>query len=74
MNEPDLNTTPSFVYEQLDEGEATIERAIEVIYWNGSIELRQDGRYVLIQNDDIKKLFRLVLKHLPDAIRIMDKP
>jgi hypothetical protein len=64
---PELHTMPSFVYEQLNEDECMIERPIEVVYWSSQVELIQDGRNILIQSDDVKELFKAIVKNFSKA-------
>lgn len=64
----ELDTCPSFLFEQLDSDSCMIETPIQVVYWNGNIELRQrDNGYVILNNDEIKPLFKAILKHYQEA-------
>lgn len=61
---PELHTRPSFTYEQLDQDECMTERPIEVVYWGQQIELIQGGTNILINHDDVPKLFKAIMKNL----------
>lgn len=72
----ELNTTPSFLFEQLDEDSMTLETPIEVVFWKDGIELRQrDNGYVMIEGDinNVKLLLKQIIKHYPEAKRSLDK-
>lgn len=70
----ELITVPTFTYNQgsVYKGDENTERPITVNYYNGSIELQQEGEYdqpesIIIQPDHIDKLFKEIKKHLPEA-------
>lgn len=64
----ELDTTPSFTYEQ-DNEDGMVERPITVVYYNGSIELKQSGNSVLIVPELTKELFREIERHKAEAFR-----
>jgi hypothetical protein len=63
----ELDIAPSFTYEQDFEGD--FERPVTVVYWNGSIELKQSGNSILLQTGSVKELFREIERHKPEAFR-----
>jgi len=69
----ELTTVPTFIFEQGDvfSGEVDTERFIQVKYWNqgDSVELNQAGNEIMIRACDLKKLFREIQKHLPEATK-----
>lgn len=70
---PDLTTVPMFVFYQGQPGDVDYERPIEVKYYNGSIELAQEGEFpvqerVSIHPAHVKALLKEIQKHLPEAL------
>lgn len=70
--ETQLVTVPSFMF---DNG---IEKSIQVNYYNGSIELVQDGDFdtpdrILLDPDAMRRLFKDIVKHLPEAIETLKR-
>lgn len=63
----ELITVPSFVYEQYGEG------ALQVNYYNGTIEIKQYDDSILIKDDSFEKLFREIRKHKNEAKEILDR-
>ena len=72
-----LIRVPSFVFLQGDIGDENHERPIEVRFYNGSIGLHQeDGQYthdITIHPDHLNGLFREITRHLPEAIKWLEK-
>ena len=63
----DLINRPTFTLTQDDkEGGFPTEQPIQVIYWNGQVELTQAGKGILINNDNIKELFKAIIKNQPN--------
>jgi len=70
----ELITVPMFTFNQGDifSGSENAERPIKVLFYNGSIELQQDGLYdqpekILISTNFLDKLFKEIKKQLPEA-------
>ena len=63
-----LITVPMFTFKQGDIFDGG-ELPIQVLYWNGGdvIELSQEDNSVLLRTQDLKRLFRAIEKHLPEA-------
>jgi hypothetical protein len=75
-----LKTVPTFTFKQGDifKMDSSVERPITVNYYNGSIELEQDGEYdapeiIQIHPEYIKAFFKEVLKHIPEAEQWLKK-
>lgn len=76
----ELITCPTFEFKQGDifSGVDNAEKSIHVDFYNGSIQLRQDGEYdqqekILILPENLDKLFKEIKKHLPDALVMLKK-
>lgn len=76
----DLITVPTFTFNQGDPfaGEGNVERPIQVSFYNGSIELKQDGEFdnpetIILNPDCVDKLFRAIKKHRGMANDILNK-
>jgi hypothetical protein len=71
----ELITVPTFTFDQGDafSGNDNVERPIQVKYWNGTIELKQNGETVLILPDYLESLFKEIKKHLPHANKALKK-
>lgn len=71
----ELVIVPNFTFNQGDPfsgNDLSVERPIEVRFYNGSIELVQQGDYkqpekILIDTKYLKELFNEILAHLPEA-------
>lgn len=68
----ELITVPTFTFKQGELFDTDVEQPLHVDYFNGSIQIRQDGGYdqqesINISSKHIKAFFKEVLKHLPDA-------
>ena len=73
----ELVTVPNFTFNQGDpfsgDGSLSVERPIEVRFYNGSIELVQQGNYpqqpekILISTEYLKELFNEISAHLPES-------
>lgn len=70
----DLITVPTFTFPQgsIFKGDADYESPITVLYYNGLIELKQEGDFdieetVRIHPKFLNKLFVAIKKHLPEA-------
>jgi len=77
---PDLITVPTFTFKQgnIFNADPEVERPITVSYYNGTIELLQDGEYdqpekILIHPSFLNKLFQEIKKHLPEALECLKK-
>lgn len=70
-NVTELRTVPTFTFYQIDED--GMEQPINVIYWNGSIELEQSNSSILLYPDTIKELFKQIQKNIPEAQRALDR-
>lgn len=70
MKNPTLNTVPNFLFQQTKDGNS-IERPIEVLYYKGTVTLKQiDDEYeneVLIDNDKLEEFIRLLRKKFIEA-------
>jgi hypothetical protein len=64
----DLDTVPSFTYEQ-ENGDGMVERPVTVKYYHGSIALAQGGVDILISWDLTKELFREIERHKDHALK-----
>lgn len=63
----ELITVPTFTFDQGDTYEGA-EQPIQVLYWNSDlVELRQGKNEILLNDESINKLFKLIKKHLPEA-------
>ena len=60
-----LITTPNFLFTQIIE--ELVEYPIHVIYWDGTIELKQNDKSILIEEVLLNKLFNEIKTHLPKA-------
>lgn len=69
MAKTGLVTVPTFIFEQGDvfTGEGNAEYPIQVCYYNGYIEITQNGNSIILLNDKRKNFFREVNGHLPEA-------
>lgn len=72
-----LTTVPSFVFYQGKPGDDIWENPIEVIFYNGSISLEQQGNYdqkevISIHPDFIIKLLTEIKKNLPEAKKYLE--
>lgn len=75
MAETTLTTVPTFRFDQGDiwDQESVSERPIDVLYYNGIISLEQNGNEVLLLPENINALFRAIKKHLPEALKKLEK-
>jgi hypothetical protein len=74
----ELTSVPMFVFYQGTPGNNNWERPIEVRFYNGSIELSQQGEYtqserISIHSDFVVALLKEIKKHLPDANFFLNK-
>lgn len=69
----DLITVPTFTFDQGDiwDGENNSERPIQVLYYDGTICLNQNGNEVLISPAHFENLFKAIRKHLPEATKAL---
>lgn len=67
-SETELLNVPNFVFYQKDN-----EQAIQVNYYNGSIEFKQGNDKILIEPDQLDEFFKAVKKHRPEAEELLDK-
>lgn len=74
----ELKTVPRLIFNQGDlfVGDSSVERPIRVAYYNGTIQLEQDGDYdqpkvIAISVDYFEKLVKEIRKHLPEATRFL---
>ncbi len=67
----ELITVPSFIFHQDDED--NYETPIQVNYYNGSIELVQKDKSVLLTYDSFEKLFKDIKKHKTEALYWLEK-
>ena len=70
----ELITVPTFTFDQgdvfdLDSGS---ERPVSVRYYDGSIEMEQNGESIIISPKYAKALFKEVVKHMDEAQLIID--
>lgn len=56
-----LNTVPQFTFYQNE------EYPINVLYYNGSIALEQGDNSIQLAPDELKELFKAILKFKPEA-------
>lgn len=69
----ELHTTPSFTFEQ-ENAEGMIERPINVAYYNDNVIcLSQAGNEIIICGNQVKELFREILRHHPEAQKQLKK-
>ena len=74
----ELTTVPNFIFSQ-GNGEDISEPDVQVKYWVGAkdnplIELKQGNNEILFENvEQLVKLVKEVKRHLPDAIRHLEK-
>lgn len=66
-----LVTVPSFIFDQTIDG--CYEMSIQVAFYNGTIELTQDGRCINISTELVKDLFKEITGHLPEALDVLEK-
>lgn len=68
-----LITVPTFTFRQGNHSDGTFEEnPIQVSFYNGSIELSQEGQFdqdesIIISPNHVKALFRAIQKHTPEA-------
>lgn len=69
-----LTTVPTFTFWQEKKGEEyETEKAVQVSYYNGSIELTQGNQNILIDPEMAKELFKEILKHQQEAENLLNK-
>lgn len=71
-----LTTVPTFNFNQLDEDGCAIEGPIQVSYYNGSIEIKmvdETCSAVVVHPDNVKALFKEIMKHMPEAQHYLTK-
>lgn len=76
----ELITVPTFVFNQGDvfNGENNVERPIIVSYYDGTIDLQQEGEYdkperILITPEYLDKLFKEIKKHQKEAESFLNR-
>ncbi len=67
-----LSRLPHFTFYQ-DEVQEEGEAPINVTYYNGSIELEQNGDSILLQPDHVRSLLRAILKNKANAEAMLEK-
>ena len=73
-----LVTVPTFTYQQGKHSDDSFkENPIQVSFYNGAIELSQEGTYeenevVLIHPDHIEPLYRAIKKNMPEALKWLE--
>lgn len=67
-----LSRLPHFTFHQ-DEVAEESEYPINVTYYNGSIELEQNGNEIILQPDHVRSLMRAILKNRADAEKMLEK-
>lgn len=72
MSQTRLSRLPHFTFYQ-DEYEGVHEDPINVTYYNGSIELEQNGNEILIEPNHLKSLMKSVIKNFPEALAMLEK-
>lgn len=65
----DLINVPTFTFEQGDpfQADGNSEYPIQVLYYNGSISLEQNGNAINILPSHLKNLHKEITKHLAEA-------
>jgi hypothetical protein len=74
----ELTTVPMFVFYQGNLGDGDWEKPIEVKYYNGCIQLEQQGEYaqpekISVHPEFVVALLKEIKKHLPDANYFINK-
>lgn len=72
MSQTRLSRLPHFTFYQ-DEYEGFQEDPVNVTYYNGTIELEQNGNEIMIEPHHLKSLMKSVLKNLPEALAMLEK-
>lgn len=67
-----LSRLPHFTFYQ-DEIEEVSEPPINVTYFNGAIELEQNGNEIMLNPDHVRSLLRTILKNRADAEAMLEK-
>lgn len=78
MKTTELITVPTFTFNQGEFGETDWEKPIQVSFYNGQIELSQDGEYddperITLHPDHFMQLFKEIKKHFPEALEMLNR-
>lgn len=68
-----LLTLPNFIFKQGSIGDNNWEESVQVIYYTNCISLDQGDNSVVINYDQLDKLFKEIKRHKENALKTLNK-